>query len=81
MWEVECACGPSTDLVLWGELLHVGPETPEARQEVVDHHLLRYDCACEVKERENTFFFPDFSPFITAKYDSGCGIFIGSLFH
>lgn len=34
----------SPDLVLRGELLHVSAETPEARQEVVDHHLLRNDC-------------------------------------
>lgn len=32
------------DLVLWRELLHVGAETPETREEVVDHHLLRNDC-------------------------------------
>lgn len=32
------------DLVLRWKLLHVSVETPEARQEVVDHHLLRNDC-------------------------------------
>lgn len=46
-WLSECAneshVGASPDLVLGGELLHVGAETPEARQEVVDHHLLRND--------------------------------------
>lgn len=32
------------DLVLRWKLLHVSVETPEAWQEVVDHHLLRNDC-------------------------------------
>lgn len=36
--------GVFPDLVLRRELLHVGAKTPEARQEVVDHHLLRNDC-------------------------------------
>lgn len=35
--------GAPLDLVLRRELLHVGAETPESRQEVVDHHLLRND--------------------------------------
>lgn len=36
--------GVPANLVLRRELLHVGAETPEARQEVVDHHLLGNDC-------------------------------------
>lgn len=31
-------------LMLGRELLHVHVKTPEARQEVVDHHLLGNDC-------------------------------------
>lgn len=38
--------------MLGRELLHVGVKTPEARQEVVDHHLLGNDCGGEVKELE-----------------------------
>lgn len=34
----------SPDLMLRGQLLHVSVKTPEARQEVIDHHLLRNDC-------------------------------------
>lgn len=36
-------------LMLGRELLHVGVKTSEARQEVVDHHLLGNDCGREVK--------------------------------
>lgn len=38
-----CVCA-FPDLVLWRQLFHVGMETSEARQEMVDHHLLRNDC-------------------------------------
>lgn len=40
----EIPASVSPDLVLGRELLHVCAETSEARQEVVDHHLLRNDC-------------------------------------
>lgn len=33
----------SPDLMLWRELLHVSTQTPETRQEMVDHHLLGND--------------------------------------
>lgn len=35
---------PTFYLMLGRELLHVDVKTPEARQEVVDHHLLGNDC-------------------------------------
>lgn len=40
-WTHACV---SPDLMLRGQLLHVSVKTPEARQEVIDHHLLRNDC-------------------------------------
>lgn len=44
------------DLMLGGQLLHVGVKTPEARQEVIDHHLLGNDCRGSqgMKELEKT---------------------------
>lgn len=39
-------------LMLGRELLHVGVKTPEARQEVVDHHLLGNDCGRESQGAE-----------------------------
>lgn len=33
--------------MLWRELLHVSTQTPEARQEMVDHHLLGNEAAGE----------------------------------